>query len=184
MHQSSKAHAHHSSKSNQNLKHEISSEYVINFFCGTSIIVTITYPKIKRSACKFWRQLRCLVLLLLDLQPLFSRRIALWLSWYRGILMTISLCFEERIGPKNDWHKVVGGNEFGLSRTLSVDLLFGGCIDRHAFTKRHVATWMTTHFRMHSMRTINPPFGDGKNRVSAQDQRKLNRSAQILNHAS
>ena len=65
---------------------------------------------------------------------------------------------------------VIGSNEFGFGRTSSVELLFGGCIDRHAFTKRHTTTRMTTYIRMRSMRTINPPFGD-RDRVS---QRKLN----------
>ena len=76
------------------------------------------------------------------------------------ILMTISLCFEEIIGPKNDGHKVVGGNEFSLGRASGVDLLFGGRINGHAFTKRHAATRMTTHVRMHCMRAVNPPFGE------------------------
>ena len=100
-----------------------------------------------------------------------------------SILMTIALCFEKIVGPKNDWHKVVGGNEFSLGRASGVDLLFGGRINGHAFTKRHAATRMTTHVRMRCMRAVNPPFGDG-NRVSAQDQRELNGSAQITDHAS
>jgi hypothetical protein len=33
-----------------------------------------------------------------------------------SILMTIALCFEKIIGPENDWHKVIGGNEFSQSR--------------------------------------------------------------------
>ena len=71
---------------------------------------------------------------------LFEENSTLVVLINNGILMTISLCFEEIIGPKNDWHKVVGGNEFSLGRASSVDLLFGGRIDRHAFTKRHAAT--------------------------------------------
>ena len=101
---------------------------------------------------------------------LFEENCTLVVLIQNGILMTITLCFEKVIGPKNDWHKVVGGNEFSLGRTSSVDLLFSGRIDRHAFTKRHASTGMTTHIRMRSMGTVNPPFGD-RNRVSAQDQR-------------
>ena len=93
--------------------------------------------------------------------------------------MTIVLCFKKIIGPENDWHKIIGSNEFSLSRALGVDLLFGGRINGHAFTKRHAATRMTMHIRMHCMRAVNPPFGNG-DRVSTQDQRKLNGSAQIM----
>ena len=71
---------------------------------------------------------------------LFEENCTLVVLIQNGILMTITLCFEKIVGPKNDWHKVVGGNEFSLGRTSSVDLLFSGRIDRHAFTKRHAAT--------------------------------------------
>jgi hypothetical protein len=59
--------------------------------------------------------------------------------------MTIALCFKVIIGPKNDWHKVVGGNEFSLGRASDVDLLFGGRINGHAFTKRHAASHQNDH---------------------------------------
>jgi hypothetical protein len=61
---------------------------------------------------------------------LFEENSTLVVLIQNGILMTISLYFEEIIGPKNNWHKVVGSNEFGLGRTSSVNLLFGGRIDR------------------------------------------------------
>ena len=62
---------------------------------------------------------------------LFEENSTLVVLVENSILMTIALCFEKIIGPENDWHKVVGCNEFSLSRASSVDLLFvGGCINR------------------------------------------------------
>jgi hypothetical protein len=81
--------------------------------------------------------------------------------------MTIALCFEKIVSPKNDGHEVIGSNKFSFSRTSgAVELLFSGRADRHGFTKRHPSTCVTTHVRMCSMRSVCPPFGDG-NTISA-----------------
>ena len=77
-----------------------------------------------------------------------------------GILMTIALCFEKVIGPKDKQHEVVGSNEFGFSRAAGVELLLGGDADGHSFSKRHATTRVATHVRMCSVRSVNPPLGN------------------------
>ena len=37
-----------------------------------------------------------------------------------GVLVTIALCFEKVVGPKNNRHELVGSNEFGFSIELRV----------------------------------------------------------------
>ena len=76
------------------------------------------------------------------------------------IRMPVTLCFEKIIGPEKNWHEVVCSDEFSFGGTASIDLLLGGSVDWHAFTKRHAPTRVTMHVRMRGVRPVNPPFGN------------------------
>jgi hypothetical protein len=85
-----------------------------------------------------------------------------------SILMTVTLRFKKVIGPENDWHEIIGSDEFSSSGTVGIDLLLGGGVDWHTFAKRHTATRVPTHVRVRGVRSVNPPFGNGDG-VSAEN---------------
>jgi hypothetical protein len=77
-----------------------------------------------------------------------------------GILVTLSLHFEERVGPENDWHEVICSNQFIFCGAASVELLFVGGVEGYAFSKRHANNSLTAHVRMRSMGPVRPPLGN------------------------